>query len=114
MDVVHPPFELPLGVAEDGFRRLDGVITKSGCQAVAIDTEGGKAVITGFCCVRDNFFPPDDIRERVSPLAGYPVIIPGIHVDSFKAYESVEKIKALADIIIPNHEPEFMDIETIP
>ena len=46
--------------------------------------------------------------------AGYPVIIPGIHVDSFKAYESVEKIKALADIIIPNHEPEFMDVETIP
>lgn len=85
-----------------------------GCQAVAVDTEAGKAVITGFCCIRENFYPPEDIREGVSPLAGYPVIIPGIHTDGIQAYESVIKIKELADILIPNHEPALMEVDTIP
>ena len=85
-----------------------------GCQAVSVDTEAGKAVISGFCCVKENFFPPDDIHERVSPFAGYPVMIPGIHYDAIKAYESVQKVKEIADIIIPNHEPDLMDVELIP
>jgi len=85
-----------------------------GCQAVAVDTEAGKAVISGFCCIRENFYPPEDIRERVSPLAGYPVIIPGIHTDVHQAYESVLKVKELADILVPNHEPTLMDMDTIP
>ncbi|MFH0844162.1 MAG: N-acyl homoserine lactonase family protein [Pseudomonadota bacterium] len=85
-----------------------------GCQAVAVDTEAGKAVITGFCCIRENFYPPEDIRERVSPMAGYPVIIPGIHTDAHQAYESVLKVKELADILVPNHEPSLMDVDTIP
>jgi N-acyl homoserine lactone hydrolase len=85
-----------------------------GCQAVSVDTEAGKAVISGFCCVKENFFPADDIRERVSPFAGYPIMIPGIHYDAIKAYESVQKVKDIADIIIPNHEPELMDMEIIP
>ncbi len=29
-------------------------------------------------------------------------------------YESLLKIKGLADILIPNHEPELVDVETIP
>ena len=85
-----------------------------GCQAVCIETEVGRAVITGFCCIKENFFPPEDIRERVSPFAGYPIMIPGIHFNAAQAYESVQKIKELADVVIPNHEPELMDIETIP
>jgi N-acyl homoserine lactone hydrolase len=85
-----------------------------GCQAVSVDTEAGKAVITGFCCIEENFFPAEDIKERVSPFAGYPVIIPGIHYDALRAYESVLQIKELADIVIPMHEPELMGIETIP
>lgn len=85
-----------------------------GCQAVAINTEFGWAVITGFCCIRENFFPAEDIQERVSPFAGYPIVIPGIHFDAFKAYESMIEIKELADIVLPVHEPEIMNVETIP
>ena len=70
--------------------------------------------ISGFCCVMENFFPPEDIRERVSPFAGYRIMIPGIHYDAIKAYESVQKVKEIADIVIPNHEPELMDMEIIP
>ncbi len=85
-----------------------------GCQAVSVETTAGKAVITGFCCIKENFYPAPDIKERVSPFAGYPVIIPGIHVDGASAYESVLKVKELADILVPMHEPEIMDLEVIP
>ena len=85
-----------------------------GCQAVSINTEAGRAVISGFCCVKENFFPAQDIQNRVSPFAGFPVIIPGIHFDAFKAYESMMKIKRIADILLPVHEPEIMKIDMIP
>ncbi len=63
-----------------------------GAQAVEIDTAGGKAVISGFCCIQDVF-------------AGG--VTPGIHVDALAAYDSVEKVRSRADIIIPQHDPEF-------
>jgi glyoxylase-like metal-dependent hydrolase (beta-lactamase superfamily II) len=85
-----------------------------GCQAVSIDTEAGRAVITGFCCIKENFFPAEDIKETVSPFAGYPVIIPGIQFNAVSAYESILKIKEIADIVIPMHEPELMNVESIP
>ena len=85
-----------------------------GCQAVAVETKSGRAIITGCCCIKENFYPPEDIKERVSPLAGYPLIIPGIHFNASAAYESLKKIKKLADILLPVHEPELMNMEMIP
>ncbi len=85
-----------------------------GCQAVAIETKEGQAIITGFCCIKENFYPPADVKERISPMAGYPINIPGIHYDSIQAYESLSKVKELADILLPVHEPELMDIGMIP
>ena len=85
-----------------------------GCQAVAVDTEAGHAVISGFCSTMENFFPAENIQETVSPFAGYPVIIPGIHYNAFQAYQSIIEIKALADIILPVHEPDLMNVDTIP
>ena len=85
-----------------------------GCQAVVIDTDAGRAAITGFCSIRENFFPAEDIKENVSPFAGYPVTIPGIHYSAERAYDSMLRIKQLADIILPLHEPELMNVEVIP
>jgi len=85
-----------------------------GCQAVAIQTQKGKAVISGFCSIMENFYPPEDIQLTVSPFAGYPVIIPGIHTDSLQAYDSVLRIKKIADIIIPVHDPNISIREHIP
>jgi N-acyl homoserine lactone hydrolase len=85
-----------------------------GGQSVFIDTPQGKTAITGFCCIMDNFTPPEDIRTRVSPFSTYPVIAPGIHSDLFQAYDSVLKIKQLADIIIPLHDPDLALREQIP
>ncbi len=85
-----------------------------GCQAVIVETEKGKAVISGFCSIPENFNPPEDVKITVSPFASYPVIAPGIHTDLFQAYESVLKVKGMADIVIPVHDPEMAQREHIP
>lgn len=85
-----------------------------GCQAVIVDTSKGKAVITGCCTIMDNFTPPKDIKTKISPFATYPVIAPGIHSDLFQAYDSALKIKRLADIIIPVHDPDMAIKNSIP
>jgi len=73
-----------------------------GGQSVAINTSAGKAVITGFCCNDKNF-----------PSAG-PAIAPGVHIDLAEAYDSIQKIKALADILLPLHDLSIGKRETIP
>jgi glyoxylase-like metal-dependent hydrolase (beta-lactamase superfamily II) len=85
-----------------------------GGQAVVIETTEGKAVISGFCSIMDNFFPTEDVKTRISPFASYPVIAPGIHTNLFQAYESVMKVKNKADIIIPLHDPVMATKEQIP
>ena len=85
-----------------------------GGQAVVVETTKGKAVISGFCSIMENFEPPEDVKTKISPFASYPVIAPGIHTDLFKAYESVLKVKQIADIIIPLHDPNMASREQIP
>ena len=79
-----------------------------GTQAVSINTEQGKAVITGFCCFKENFEPPEKVRETT------PVITPGIHLNAADAFKSALRIKELADIIIPVHDPSFVGVKSIP
>jgi len=75
---------------------------------VAINTTKGKAIITGFCCVRENFYPPEELKKLM------PVITPGTHTDTLAAYESTLRIKGLADILIPIHDPSYADVPSIP
>ncbi len=63
-----------------------------GGQSVAVRTAAGKAVITGFCCNAMNF-----------PASG-PAIPCGVHTDAIAAYESAQKIRGMADILIPLHD----------
>jgi N-acyl homoserine lactone hydrolase len=79
-----------------------------GTQAVAIETDKGRAIITGFCCIRENFEPPEEVREVM------PVIPPGIHLNAVDGFESALKIKGLADILIPIHDLTLVDVNTIP
>jgi N-acyl homoserine lactone hydrolase len=74
-----------------------------GTQAVAVNTAKGLAVITGFCCISDIFDVPGDA-----------VIPPGIHVDALAAFDSAAKIKKLADIIVPIHDPVIGVLKEIP
>ena len=78
-----------------------------GGQSVVIETPKGTAVITGFCCMRENFEPPDQAR-------GLPVVPPGIHTDLLQVYDSEVKVKEIADIILPIHDAEFIGLDKVP
>ncbi len=80
----------------------------AGAQSVAIKTAQGTAIITGFCCIQENFEPPAELRERIS------FYTPGIHLNVPQAYESVARVRELADLIVPLHEAELVHKATIP
>ncbi len=79
-----------------------------GGMSVLIETLEGKAIITGFCVINENFEPPLEIRAMEID-----VIPPGTHVNVYEAYEIMLKIKNMADILLPLHEPRFASIKTI-
>lgn len=79
-----------------------------GTQAVSVNTEKGKAVISGFCCIRANFEPPEEIREM------WPVLTPGTHINPIDGFDSALHIKGMADILIPQHDDHFLDVKCIP
>jgi len=67
-----------------------------GCQAVIIDTEAGKAALTGFCCISENF-----TGEK-----GF--IIPAYHENPVNAYNSMRRLLKATDLICPNHTGQFL------
>jgi len=81
----------------------------AGGLSVFIDTPSGKAVITGFCVINENFHPPLEIKAMELE-----VIPPGTHVNVYEAYDIMLKIKDAADILLPLHEPAFAAVDTIP
>lgn len=80
-----------------------------GGLTVLVNTSQGKAAITGFCVIMENFFPPVQITALEME-----VIPPGTHVNAYDAYDIVLKVKNMADILIPLHEPKFASVDTIP
>jgi hypothetical protein len=42
------------------------------------------------------------------------VIPPGTHVNVYEAYDIVLKVRDMADILLPLHEPKFASVDTIP
>ena len=80
-----------------------------GGMTVLVDTAQGTAGITGFCVIDENFSPPREIRAMEME-----VIPPGTHVNTYEAYDIMVRVKALADILIPLHEPRFAGVDTIP
>jgi glyoxylase-like metal-dependent hydrolase (beta-lactamase superfamily II) len=82
-----------------------------GCQSVAVETTKGTAIITGFCSIRQTFEVPP---ETAKLFPTWFVHTPGIHTDALAAFDSALRVKWLADILIPSHEPELEKIEKIP
>jgi N-acyl homoserine lactone hydrolase len=80
-----------------------------GGQSIEINTKAGKAIITGFCSRFETFDPPPEAKGE-----GWEVSLPLHHWDVWQMYQSVLKVKRRADIIIPNHDPTFLDKERIP
>ena len=91
-----------------GIRVLHTPVHTEGGLTVLVDTSGGKAAITGFCVIRENFFPPKEIKAMEME-----VIPPGTPVNTYKAYDIMLKVKNMADILIPLHEPGFASVDTV-
>ncbi|MDD9301998.1 MAG: N-acyl homoserine lactonase family protein [Desulfobacter sp.] len=92
----------------DGIRVMHTPVHTRGGLTVLIDTPKGRAAITGFCIIDENYDPPPEIRGMEMDL-----IPPGTHVDVYKAYDIMARVKEAAAILIPLHEPRFASIETI-
>lgn len=73
----------------------------AGSQSVCVETEKGKAIITGFCVLDDNF--KDDT-----------VVIPGPHIDPIQAYDSIVRVKKEADLLIPLHSERAASVRSMP
>lgn len=66
-----------------------------GGQSVAVKTGQGTTVIAGLCTIKENFYPPDHLKDMM------PLITPAIHKDPCQAYDSLLRIKEIADVIYP-------------
>jgi N-acyl homoserine lactone hydrolase len=73
-----------------------------GGQSVVVSTSAGNAVITGLCCNSENF-----------PSEGN-IVCPGVHINAIDAYESMKRIQAAADVLIPLHDVEVGKKKVIP
>ncbi len=83
-----------------------------GNMSVAVNTEKGKAIITGFCCLNENFYPPIGASEETKELT--PIVAPGIHLNAVHGFESLLLVKGMADIVLACHDPSFLVPQTIP
>ena len=83
-----------------------------GNMSVVVNTEKGKAIITGFCCLKENFRPPEGVSEEIKEIT--PVVAPGIHLNAVDGFESLLRVKGLADIVLACHDPSFLTPQTIP
>lgn len=79
-----------------------------GGMSVIVQTEKGAAVITGFCVIAENFNPPPAIRGMEME-----VIPPGTAVNLYRAYDEMLRVKQMADILVPLHEPSFAAVDTV-
>ena len=79
-------------------------------------------VSTGLC---SDFDPKLDLWPLVRYDSGaepdyrslealWPVRAQGIHINALDSFDSTLRVKGLADILIPNHDPMFEKLERIP
>lgn len=92
-----------------GINVIHTPVHTDGGLSVAIDTAEGKAIITGFCVIQENFDPPKEVKAMEMA-----VIPPGTAVNTYDAYDIMVNIKEMADILLPLHEPAFASTPTIP
>jgi N-acyl homoserine lactone hydrolase len=98
---------------EDNFKITDDVFIfrttghTAGGQSVAVRTAKGLAIISGMCAIDENFFPSViGSKLPVIPSAPHECVIP--------LFDSMLKIKQMADIVIPSHEGKYLKIKKIP
>ena len=80
-----------------------------GGQSVSVRTDDGIVIIAGLCTRQENFNPWDSPTGQTVPVS-----IPKIYTDVLEAYDSLVRIKEMADIILPLHDSAALLKGTIP
>lgn len=80
-----------------------------GGQSVLIETESGTTGLCGLCTIRENLYPPEELRQM-----GVRAITPGIHTDAMQAYDSLIRLQELSDQVIALHDTSYNSMERIP
>ncbi|MCF8077923.1 MAG: N-acyl homoserine lactonase family protein [Desulfobacterales bacterium] len=93
---------------EEGIRVLFTPGHTPGGQSVAVNTAKGVAVIDSLCTTDDNWNIPEALQPRME------VFCPDYSNDPVQAYESLMRIKKLADINVPPHELRLAWVDRIP
>lgn len=91
-----------------GVRVMHTPAHTEGGLTVFIDTAQGTAAITGFCIIDENLNPPAQVRAMEME-----VIPPGTCINPKSSYDILLKVKNMADMVLPLHEPRFAAMETI-
>ena len=91
-----------------GIRVVHTPAHTEGGLTVLVDTAEGTVAITGFCVIDENLNPPKEVTAMEME-----VIPPGTCVDPRLAYDTMVRVKGMADIVIPLHEPKYAGVETI-
>jgi len=80
-----------------------------GGQSILIETENGTTGLCGLCTIRENLYPPEELRQM-----GVRAITPGIHTDAMQAHDSLIKLLELSDQVIALHDAAYKAMERIP
>ncbi len=80
-----------------------------GTQSVMVETSKGKVCLSGLCTIEENFYPPDSLKKL-----GVKAIAPGIHINALQAYDSIQRLQQLADIVIALHDIKYFERVSVP
>lgn len=109
---------LNLKIIDGDTRITDGISVIStpghtdGGQSIVVEAQNGTVVLTGFCCIKENFpsqFGPP--KMGLAHTGNY--VIPGIHIDIKALYESMDKVSRIACQIVPLHDPSFLFFDVV-
>lgn len=92
-----------------GIRVVHTPAHTEGGLTVLVETAAGQAAVTGFCVIQENFYPSKQVTAMEME-----VIPPGTHVNTYEAYDILVRVKNMAQILLPLHEPRFAAVDTIP
>ncbi len=111
-EIIKPLFETNRFELVDGDMEIEPGITlmltpghSAGGQSVLLQAGDKTIIVTGFCSCDENFFPSDP-KLNYMLMGSFEEIIP--------AYQSLIKVKKMADIVVPLHEAKFIDVDRIP
>jgi glyoxylase-like metal-dependent hydrolase (beta-lactamase superfamily II) len=91
-----------------GIRAVHTPAHTEGGMTIVVQTAQGSVAITGFCVIEENLNPPAAVKAMEMD-----VIPPGTCTSPERAYDIMMRVKEMADIIIPLHEPHYASVERI-